>query len=71
MKKKAAEQLLKYMIAQLLMYLDELADCSNVSDEQFVYGEKTAYIECLEWIQLWEYAEIYGLNFDIEKHYPL
>ena len=71
MDKRNAEELLKGMIQRLLVYLEELAECTNCPEEQFAYGEKTAYTECLEWIQYWENAELCGLDFDIEKRYPL
>ena len=71
MKKRKAEKVLQFMIAKLIVYLDELSDCYNVPDGQFEYGEKTAYVECLEWIQLWEYADVCGVNFEVEERYPL
>ena len=54
MKKRKAEKVLQFMIAKLIVYLDELSDCYNVPDGQFEYGEKTAYVECLEIIQHWD-----------------
>lgn len=55
----------------LLCYLEELAD-SKVDGDQFVYGEKTAYTECLEVIQYyWSQAKRHGLDFNIEGRYPL
>lgn len=71
MKKMKAEEVLNVMIQHLLVYLNELADCTSGSEEEFAYGEKTAYTECLEWIQFWEKAESCGLDFDIETRYPL
>ena len=71
MQKKTAEQVLKDMIATLTVYLKELSKNFGFSVSEFVYGEKTAYIECLEWIQSWEHAEENGLNFDVEKRFPL
>ena len=71
MKKRKAEEVLEIMISQLLRYLEELCECKNETGQQFEYGERTAYTECLEWIQQWEDAESNGLNFEIEKVYPL
>lgn len=71
MRKRSAEETLKKMIDWILQYLDELAECKNCEKEQFQYGEKTAYTECLECIQFWVSAEENGLDFDIEKRYPL
>lgn len=58
-----------YLKELLISYLDDLKDIRR--DTPFAYGEKTAYTECLEILQLWEHAATHGLNFDIEKRYPL
>ena len=71
MEKRSAEEVLNWMIRRLTSYLEELAECTDCVEEQFVYGEKTAYTECLEWIEHWEQAEAHGLDFDVEKRYPL
>ena len=71
MEKRSAEEVLEMMIELLLIYIDELFEYKDVAGEQFQYGERTAYTECLEWIQLWKYAAINGLDFDIEEKYPL
>ena len=71
MQKKDAEELLEMMIELLLLYIDELFACKGEGDEMFQYGERTAFTECLEWIQLWRYAEVNGLDFNIEEKYPL
>ena len=55
----------------LLRYLEQLKDARAAGENSFLYGEQTAYTECLEWIGLWEYAAEHGLDFDIEKRYPL
>lgn len=66
-----AKDTLLYLKELLLFYLDELKEVSDNQDCLFAYGEKTAYTECLEIIQLWENAAQNGLDFDIEKRYPL
>lgn len=66
-----AEEILAYLANLLLMYLDELKDAKKVGENSFRYGEQTAYTECLEILQLWKGAEKIGLNFNIEKKYPL
>ena len=71
MKKYKAEDLLVMMIKLLLFYIDELFECKNNEGERFEYGERLAYTECLELLQLWEKAEEYGLNFNLEGKYPL
>ena len=71
MQKKTAQEVLTYMIDVLIMYLRELDDVSNIPSEQFAYGEKTAYTECLEMIGEWKHAEKFGVPADIEKVFPL
>lgn len=69
--KKTAEKVLTTMISVLTSYLMDLSDISDNNENPFAYGEKTAFTECLEFIQEWEQAEENGLNFDIEKRFPL
>ena len=72
MKKKNAPELLSYMIDLLTHYLTELSDGEDSrAAAQFVYGEKTAYVECLEILSQWEHAQEHGLTFDIEERFPL
>lgn len=71
MKKFSADETLKYIIQLLLYYLDEIGDIGEAGGDRFLYGEKTAYTECLEIIQYWEKACEYGLNFEVERKYPL
>ena len=71
METRNAEDVLKMMIKLLTLYVEELAEYKNEDEQQFEYGEKTAYTECLEWIQTWKYAEINGLDFDVDSRYPL
>ena len=71
MQKKTAEQTLTYMIALLTEYLTELSDVRDAPSEQFTYGEKTAYTECLEILAQWENAKKQGLNFAVEERHPL
>lgn len=69
MQKKTSAQLLSAMIPLLIENLEELSSAPD--DDPFAYGEKTAYVECLEWLQAWEHAEKFGLNFEVEKRFPL
>ena len=71
MKKKNATELLQDMIGLLTFYLTELSDVLNLEETQFLYGEKTAYTECLEMLSCWDQAEKYGLNRDVEMRFPL
>lgn len=71
MKKKTGEEVLRKMISLLLIYVAELFPYKDVDGEQFQYGERLAYTECLEMLQEWEGATECGLDFDIEGKYPL
>ena len=71
MNDKSSDEVLQMMIETLLIYIEELFDYKNVEGQQFQYGERLAYTECLEWIKEWEHAKRNGLNFDIEEKYPL
>lgn len=64
---KTADVILKYLIELIEYHLLEIDD----SDGDFSIGEKYAYIECLEIIQKWEKASDAGLNYDIEKRFPV
>ena len=68
--KRSAKEVLEYMASVLLMYLEELSGVGS-SDDPFLYGEKTAYTECLEWVQIWDEAEKNSLDFHVETRYPL
>ena len=70
MRKRNANVILKSMLEILILYLEELSDGKDIPNEQFLYGEKVAYAECLGWIQYWKKAQKYGGDFDIEKRYP-
>ncbi|MBS5023627.1 MAG: hypothetical protein KH054_10795 [Firmicutes bacterium] len=56
------------MISTFTDYLRELSEKEN---DEFGYGEKTAYVECLEIIQQWEKAKENGLDYEIEKFFSL
>ena len=66
-----ADEVLILLTDVLLRYLEQLKDARAAGENSFVYGEQTAYTECLEWIGLWEHAAEHGLDFEIEKRYPL
>lgn len=71
MVKRNSDEILKTLIFFLKQNLKELSKYKDRLDEQFQYGEKTAYTECLEVIQDWEKAKSNQLNFEIEKRFPL
>ncbi len=66
----SAKETLICMIELFKYYLEEIEE-SDQPDNQFVYGEKTAYVECLEIIQNWKKAKKHGLAFEIEERFPL
>jgi len=65
-----AEEILVEMIELFQEYLEDIQETGE-DMEGFLYGEKTAYVECLEIIQHWSKAEMYGLNYKIEERFPL
>ncbi len=69
MKKLTAEELLISIVERLTQNLMEIEECTHQTE--FIYGEKTAYVECLEWVQSWQFAEKYGLDYEVEKRFPL
>ena len=66
-----AEKTLSYAINYLLLILQELSEITDCPSRAFDYGQKTAFTECLEILQLWTEARNGILNFDIEKRFPL
>lgn len=66
--KNNSDDVLKYLITLLEFYLKEL---NGKETDIFLYGEKTAYVECLEIVQQWEGANDQGLNYKIEAQFPL
>lgn len=65
-----AEEILMEMIKLFQEYLEDIQETGK-DKEGFLYGEKTAYVECLEIIQRWQKAKAYGLNYKIEERFPL
>lgn len=71
MQEKSAGEVLCYLAGLLVAYLEELQYISVNSENQFAYGEKTAYVECLEIIQAWESTRLFHFSFDVEDRFPL
>lgn len=62
---------LQQITDRLIAYIEELFEFKDELETQFQYGERVAYTECLEWIQKFGKAKNLGLDFDIEKRFPL
>lgn len=65
----SAEYALAQMIPVICDKLDELKHADP--NDKFADGLRTAYVECLEYIQMWQKSKLYGLDFNIESMYPL
>ena len=65
-----ASKILIYLANKIEDYLNQL-NAKDVENDEFSYGEKTALVECLEIIQLWDGAKQAGLDYVIEDRYPL
>ncbi|MBQ4049500.1 MAG: hypothetical protein IJD07_02485 [Clostridia bacterium] len=61
---------LYHIVSIILDRLRELYDC-NAYNYDFVHGQKTAYVECLEIIQLYDKSSPPMLPFDIEEKFPI
>ena len=66
-----ARETLIDLIETLLINLEELKEAKAEDKDLFAYGEKTAYVECLEIVQQWMEAVEHGLDFEVEKRYKL
>lgn len=67
----SAKKIFIYMKEIIEEYLDYINTMGNLENDDFTYGEKTAYVECLEMMQLWKGAKEIGLDYNIEERYPL
>lgn len=70
-KNTTSTELFSHLIYLLISYLEDLLSASSIDADLFTYGEKTEFTECSEWLQTWEYASLFGLDFDIEERFPL
>lgn len=69
---RAEDEIMEELAELILTNLEELYQPGEHSEsEEFIDGEKYAYVECLEVLQKWSKAKFYGLNFDAEQRYPL
>ncbi len=68
---KTSDEILADLIDLFLTYLNDLNVLDECAVNDFVIGEKTAYVECLEIIQNWEKSKEHGLDFDLSEKYPV
>ena len=66
----SSQQTLKVLIRTIHINLQELSETKSVSND-FCLGQIYAYVECLEILQLCPSFRNLGLNYDIEKKFPL
>ena len=67
---KSRQQTLKTLIRTILLNLQELTETKSVPND-FCLGQIYAYAECLENLQLCPSFRNLGLDYDIEKKFPL
>ena len=67
---KSRQQTLKALIRTIHLNLQELTETKNVPND-FCFGQIYAYVECLEILQLCPSFRNLGLDYDIEKKFPL
>ncbi len=64
-----AEETLKAIISAVTWTLNDIM--SDTVDNDFTYGERTAYVDCLEQIQQWEKADRMGLDYNVANKYKI
>ena len=67
---KSRQQTLKALIRTIHLNLQELTETKNAPND-FCLGQIYAYVECLEILQLCPSFRNLGLDYDIEKKFPL
>ena len=67
---KSRQQTLKPLIRTIHLNLQELTETKSVPND-FCLGQIYAYVECLEILQLCPSFCNLGLDYDIEKKFPL
>ena len=53
------------------MITENLEELNGEEISEFGLGAKSAYVECLEYLQQWKNAEENGIDFEIEARYPI
>lgn len=67
-RKSNGNKILKALIENIIINLDELAE--NNTPSEFVDGGRYAFLECLEILSDWSSFHKYGIN-DIYEKYPV
>lgn len=67
-RKSNGNTILKTLIENIIINLDELSGDKNASD--FIEGGRYAFLECLEILSNWTFYHKYGIE-DIYKKYPI
>lgn len=60
----------EYALSQMIHEIERAADKLGDKDD-YVLGQKTAYVEVLEILQRWDKSSLYGLDYNIEIKYPI
>lgn len=63
--KDREEDLLTYLTDLFEEYLFELKETKKRTENQFAYGEKVAYTECLDLIRMWRESQKRKLDFSV------
>lgn len=71
MRKKRIKRILKELSKYLILCIEELREYKDTKEQVFQYGERVAYTECLECLQLLVKDSRCVPEIDIEKKYPL
>ena len=68
---RTADEVLVDLLDSIIVKLEAIKCGEITGDENFIRGEKVAFIECLESIKKWEKAREVGFNFNVKERFPL
>lgn len=63
--KDREEDILTYLTDLFEEYLSELKEIKEEDENQFAYGEKVAYTECLDLIRMWRESQKRKVDFSV------
>ncbi len=63
--KDREEDILTYLTDLFEEYLSELKEIKEEDENQFAYGEKVAYMECLDLIRMWRESQKRKVDFSV------